>query len=316
MPTRPLSILALCILSIGLASPALAQREDESVEFTTNIPYARVGDVTLELDMARPREAVDNRNKRFPTLIFIHGGGWKEGHRSAYRGQIRNAARQGFIAVTITHRLTAETDEHGRVKYPWPACIHDCKAAVRFLRANADKYGIDPDRFGITGASSGGHLSLMIGLTDEDDGLEGEVEHIVEPGGDPGPISTRVQSVVNISGPTEMVTCHLSPIVTPYFESLLGGPPPANAEGYIEASPLHYVTRDDPPVMTLHGAMDVVVPVEQAYLLAEKMKQVYGEDDVHEIVIYDDQPHVFRGETAGKSWETLYDFFSRTLKAS
>ncbi len=314
MHARPLPAIALILSSLLFTTVTLAQPQREGVEFTRDILYARAGEVELHLDMARPDEAAQGEGKRYPALIFIHGGGWKEGHRSAYRGQIQRAARQGFVAVTITHRLTAETDESGNVKHPWPACIHDCKAAVRYLRANAAKYHIDPDRIGITGASSGGHLSLMVALTDEDDGLEGDVSHIVEPGGQSGEVSSRVQAAVNISGPTEMVTCHLAPIVTPYFESLLSGPPPANPAGYIQASPIHYVTTDDPPVMTLHGALDKVVPVEQAHFLAHKMKLVYDDNDVHEVVIFDDQAHIFQGERERESWEKLYDFFNRKLK--
>jgi len=300
---------------VGLAvSTVHARQAREGVEFTTNITYAHAGDVALQLDMARPAEAADNPDKPYPTLIFIHGGGWKEGHRSAYRGQIQQAARRGYIAVTITHRLTAETDKNGRVRYPWPACLYDCKAAVRYLRANARKYDIDPRHIGITGASSGGHLALMVGLTDEHDGLEGDVKHVVEKNDVTGHVSSRVQAVVNISGPTEMVTCHLAPIVTPYAESLLGGPPLANPIGYVRSSPIHYVTKDDPPVMTLHGAQDNVVPVQQAKLLAEKMRQVYGDQNVHEMVILAGQSHIFHGQAASRSWEKLYGFFDHWLK--
>ncbi|MDN5204797.1 prolyl oligopeptidase family serine peptidase [Fulvivirgaceae bacterium BMA10] len=286
-----------------------AQKQTNEPEFLEDIIYGYADTLALQLNMAIPNGEQFSGNK-FPAIIFIHGGGWKEGHRSAYNGQIVRAAKRGYVAVTVSHRLTAVTNKYGKPLYPWPAAIHDCKAAVRFLKHVSEKYKIDPDKIGITGASSGGHLALMIGVSDPTHNLEGDVEL---PTNDrfAEKISSRVQAVVNISGPTEMVSCYEAPIVTPYLKSFLEGSPNNNPEGYKESSPIHYVSKDDPPMMTIHGELDEVVPVAQAYMLDQKLKEI-GMD--HELKIYKGEGHIFKAPAASESWEELYRFFDRNLK--
>ena len=128
----------------------------------------------------------------FPAIVFIHGGGWYQGNRQGYRGAIEEAAKRGYVAITISYRLMQfdESKKETTTATPiFPAQIHDAKAAVRWLRANAKKYHVDPDRIGVTGASAGGHLSLLVGLTDPTAKLEGD-------SGSPDQ-SSRVQAVVN-----------------------------------------------------------------------------------------------------------------------
>ena len=129
-----------------------------------NITYGKAGDTELKLDLARPQG-----DGPFPAIVFIHGGGWYQGNRQGYRGQIQEAAKRGYVAATISYRLMQfdESKKETTTATPiFPAQIHDAKAAIRWLRANAKKYHVDPDRIGVTGGSAGGHLSLLGGLTD------------------------------------------------------------------------------------------------------------------------------------------------------
>ena len=131
------------------------------------------------------------RHMTFPAIVFIHGGGWYQGSRQGYRGQIMEAARRGYVAATISYRLMKfdeEKNETTTAAPNFPAQIHDAKAAIRWQRANANNYHVDPDRIGVTGGSAGGHLSLLVGLTDARSNLEGD-------GGNPDQ-SSRVQAVV------------------------------------------------------------------------------------------------------------------------
>src|SRR4051812_45788751 len=135
----------------------------------------------------------------------------------------------GYVAVTISYRLT-EPDANNKPRWPFPAQIEDAKCAVRWLRANAAKYHIDPKRIGAGGGSAGGHLSLLLGTTDEKSRLEGN-------GGNPEQ-SSRVQCVVNYFGPTDLVRAHAtSDSGQKFFEALTGGTPATAAAAYAAASP-------------------------------------------------------------------------------
>src|SRR5205814_4600921 len=123
----------------------------------------------------------------FPAVLCVHGGGFRAGTREGYDGLIRKLAERGYVAATVTYRLAP--------KYPFPAAVYDVKAAVRWARANAAKYRIDPDRIGVTGGSAGGHLALFLGVTADVKEFEGD-------GGNPTQPS-RVACVVNVYGPSD-----------------------------------------------------------------------------------------------------------------
>jgi acetyl esterase/lipase len=266
-----------------------------------NVTYGKAGDTELKLDLARPQG-----NGPFPAIVFIHGGGWSGGNRQMYRGQIQEAAQRGYVAATISYRLMkyGEAKKETTTADPiFPAQIHDAKAAIRWVRANAERYHVDPNRIGVTGASAGGHLSLLVGLTDPASGLEGD-------SGNPEQ-SSRVQAVVNVFGPTDMVFCYEKSSVAWIFRLFLGGTPTEAAERYKAASPLNYVSKDDPPVLTLHGDQDALVPVEQAKRLDEKMKAVGAS---HTLMVFEGQGHGFEGEYGKKAADATWEFFDRHLK--
>ncbi len=266
-----------------------------------NVIYGKAGDTELKLDLARPPGAGP-----FPAIVFIHGGGWSGGSREGYRSQIEDAARRGYVAVTISYRLMQfdQAKKETTTAAPiFPAQIHDAKAAVRWVRANANKYHVDTNRIGVTGGSAGGHLSLLVGLTDPQSKLEGD-------SGNPDQ-SSRVQAVVNVFGPTDMAACYRTSSVAWIFRLFMGGTPNEAAETYAAASPITYVSKDDPPVLTLHGDQDLLVPVAQATALDEKMKSVGAS---HTLTVFKGQGHGFAGEYKIKEHDAMWAFFDEHLK--
>lgn len=290
--TALIALLAVCLTGCVLRA---------EVTLEENVTYGKGGDSELKLDIARP-----NGEGPFPAIVFIHGGGWYQGSRQGYRSQIMEAAKRGYVAATISYRLMKfdEAKKETTTATPiFPAQIHDAKAAIRWMRANAAKYHVDPSRIGVTGGSAGGHLSLLVGLTDAKSNLEGD-------GGNPDH-SSRVQAVVNVFGPTDMAACHKTSSVAWIFRLVMGGTPDEAAETYTAASPITYVSEDDPPVLTLHGDRDALVPIAQATTLDEKMKAAGAS---HTLMIFEGQGHGFGGEPAIKSVTAMWKFFDQHLK--
>lgn len=266
-----------------------------------NVVYSTVGKEELKLDLARPKG-----EGPFHAIVFIHGGGWLGGNRADFRPLMIEAAKRGYVSTTISYRLMKfdmKNRETATADPIFPAQVHDCKAAIRWLRANADRYHVDQKRIGVSGGSAGGHLSLLVGLTNPADKLEGTGGHAEE--------SSRVQAVVNIFGPTEMVSAYEGSSVAWIFRLFMGGTPKEVPETYQSSSPVTYVSKDDPPVLTIHGDQDKLVPVGQADLLDRKMKAVGA---THELLILKGQGHGFSGEAREQSFEALWVFFEKHLK--
>lgn len=270
------------------------------VTWDNNVVYGKGGDEELKLDIARPSEG----RGPFPAVVFIHGGGWVGGNRAGFRGWAEQAAKRGYVAMTISYRLTQIDPETKLGKVPFPAQIEDCKCAIRWLRANAAKYNVDSKHIGVGGGSAGGHLSLLVGLTDEAHKLEGNGGHADQ--------SSRVQAVVNVFGPTDMKTCwDTSAGARPFIQGLCGKPDdPKNS--FKAASPVTYISSDDPPILTLHGSADTLVPPSQATQLDEQLKAAKVK---HELLILEGEGHGFKGEKQTQSMEAMWKFLDTTLKA-
>jgi acetyl esterase/lipase len=296
---RLLRIAALLGACLWL-SPVAA--DEHEIVVKSNLTYAEVGDVKLQLDVALPKEG----DGPFPGVVFIHGGGWSGGNRHAFRGKMEEAARRGYVAATVSYRLTQPDPQTGEPKEPFPAQIHDCKAAIRWLRMNAPEFKLDRERIGVIGASAGGHLSLLVGLTSREDGLEGDMGNLSQ--------SSRVQAVVNIFGPTDLERCYeSSPGAVGFLKALCNGTPESAAANFRAASPVTYITADDPPVLTLHGEKDALVPPEQAMILDTKLKAA---GVTHELILLADQGHGFRGDAAQQADDAAWAFFDKHLKPS
>jgi acetyl esterase/lipase len=294
--------MGLCVLSaistltLGLAAAPLTAAE---VVVEKDIVYGTGGGKDLKLNLARPEQS----SGLLSAIVYIHGGGWQGGNREMYHNDIEQAAKRGYVAVTVSYRLT-DPDSHGKAKQPFPAQIEDVKCAVRWLRANAEKYHVDPNRIGATGGSAGGHLSLMLGVLGESQKFEGN-------GGHPG-VSSRVQAVVNYFGPTDLM--HLaasSKRVAGILDVLLNGPPEQQSASYRAASPITYVAKDDPPILTLHGTADPVVPVDQATEFDAAMKKVGAS---HTLMLMEGEGHGFKREADKQAREATFRFFDEHLK--
>jgi len=218
-----------------------------------DIEYGRVGDRSLQLDLYLPKDL----GHTVPGLIFIHGGAWKGGSREIMKYYTVRYARRGYVTATISYRLAQEA--------PFPAAVSDAKCAVRWMRANASKYNVDPNQIGVIGGSAGAHLAMMVGYSSDVPELEGD-------GGHSG-VSSRVQAVVNFYGPVDLTTPFaIKQSAVPNF---LGGKTYDEAPDlYAFASPITHLTRDDPPTLILHGTIDGVVPIHQADLLAQKLEKL------------------------------------------
>jgi acetyl esterase/lipase len=239
----------------------------ENVEEKLNIPYGTGGERELHLDLYLPK----NRQKNTPAIIFIHGGAWKGGQRTDMKYYCVKFAEKGYVTATVTYRLSGEA--------PFPAAVYDVKCAVRWLRANAAQYQVDPKRIAVSGNSAGGHLSMMIGYSD-DPSLEGA-------GGYNG-VSSRVCAVVDFYGPTDLTTDFAKK--QEVLKDFMGGKTFDEApDAYKLASPLFHLTQDDPPTLIFHGTIDSTVPVVQADKLAEKLKELEIEYIYEK---YDGWPHV------------------------
>jgi acetyl esterase/lipase len=294
---RNLGIALFLALSLLSLAPLSAQsdfvREDD-------ITYAQRGDLVLKLDIARPATG----DGPFPAIVYIIDD-WAHQDRFLDRKSlyydIPDAAKRGYVAATIDRRLITIT-QNNKVTYQFPAELYDVKSAVRWLRAHAAQYRVDPDRIGAIGFSSGGYLALLLGLTGHSDGLEGEGEDLS--------ISSRVQAVVNIGGPTDMVGFWNEGGMKTKVEDLLGGAPGAAQDRYRQASPLSYVSADDPPILTIHGDKDVLVPFHEAELLDAKMKEVGAS---HTLFVKFGLGHAnyMRDNAARKA---IFDFFDKWLK--
>ena len=238
----------------------------DNVEEILDIEYGTGGQRKLQLDLYLPK----GRTKVGPAIIFIHGGAWKMGKRGDMKFYCLKFAEKGYVTATVTYRLLDEA--------PFPAAVQDVKCAIRWLRANAAQYKVDPKRIAVSGNSAGGHLSMMAGYSDEPS-LEGS-------GGNNG-VSSRFCAVVNFYGPTDLTTDYAKKQQD--AQNFLGGKTFEEApDAYKLASPLYHLTKDDPPTLIFQGTIDSLVPVAQADMLADKLKEL-GIDYVYER--YDGWPH-------------------------
>jgi len=237
------------LLAVG-ASGASASAQEKLPKDTLverDAAYVKDGHERQKLDLFVPKS-----DKPVPLIVFIHGGVWAGGGKANPRSLPLLA--DGFATASINYRFS-----HQAV---FPAQIHDCKAAVRFLRANAKKYNLDPDHFGVWGESAGGHLVALLGTSGDVKEIEGDI-------GTTG-VSSRVQGVCDVFGPTDFLKYkeHM-PNSDPFkvgslISRLFGGSPLEKPELAKLGSPVTFVSKDDPPFLILQGDKDLLVPHQQS----------------------------------------------------
>lgn len=244
------------------ARPAAAK-----AELIKDVDYVGKGNPRQSVDLLVP---ADHATKRRPLVVFIHGGAWNSGSKADGTEVIRALSATGdYVTATISYRLSTEA--------VWPAQIHDCKAAIRFLRSKADAYGIDPDHIGVIGVSAGGHLVGMLGTSGGNPGLEGTL-------GDFPKADSRVQCVVNFFGPTDFLTMGGDGAKSNAITQLLGGLGPGLKDKAKEASPVTWITRTSVPFFTAHGTEDPLVPYGQAEELDTALKKAGVESHLIKMV--------------------------------
>jgi arylsulfatase A len=281
-------ILALCFLSAGLVQAGLDAK--------LGVTYARYGDRVLKMDLYRPGQALGE----LPAVVCIHGGGWANGNRTGHGRVARALAARGYVAATISYRLSGEA--------PFPAAIHDCKAAVRFLRANAKEYGLDRENIGAIGLSAGGHLAALLATSAGVKELEGD-------GGHEG-VSSAIQAVVPMGAQTDLLsqrTREISAIEDrgTIWRQFLGGTQEGKPATYRLASPLHHLDKDDPPCWFIAGEKDD--PSTHAETFRQRMKELRVPA---ELTVIKDAPHGFLNQQAwfDEMIELTDAFFSSALK--
>jgi acetyl esterase/lipase len=278
--------------------PAVAQDAKtlvipDTVVWEPGIEYTNTDGQHLQLNLARPKSG----EGPFPAVICIHGGGFRAGHRDGYNTLCLRLAERGYVALTVSYRLAP--------KYQFPAAVHDVKAAVRWLRANAEKYRVDPQRIGVTGGSAGGHLAQFLGVTAGIRQFEGE-------GGHPGQ-SSAVACVVNVYGPSDFTQSYGKSVdaaeVLPLF---LGGNVQQERRRHILASPLYWVTPEAAPTLCIHGTEDKYVAHEQAVWLIDRLQAA---EVPAELLTLPGAGHGFKGDDAQKADAALFAYFDKQLKA-
>jgi len=269
-----------------------AQQVPDSVNWQPGIVYSTPEGEALELNIAQPKVGDTSR----PAILCIHGGGFRAGKRESYDALCLKLAEQGFVAVTITYRLAP--------KHQFPAAVHDCKAAVRWLRANAAKYKIDENRIGVTGGSAGGHLAQFLGVTAHVPQFEGT-------GGNPEQ-SSHVKCVVNVYGPSDFTKSYGKSVdaheVLPLW---FGGNLETELKRHVIGSPLYWVTPDAAPTLCIHGTDDKYVAHEQAVWLVDKLKAATVEA---ELLTLPGAGHGFKGADAEMAEKALIGYFQKHLK--
>jgi len=280
--------LGLLITSSPAADPAIPN----SVVWKTGIEYSNPDDTHLQLNLARPGQG----GGPFPAVLCIHGGGFRAGKRESYDALCVKLAARGYVAATITYRLAPQ--------HKFPAAVHDTKAAVRWFRANAKAYKINPDKIGVTGGSAGGHLAQFLAVTANVPQFEGN-------GGNANQ-SSQVTCVVNVYGPSDFTQSYGKSVDAHEVLPLWFGSNLEQSRGlHIQGSPLYWVTPSAAPTLCIHGTDDKYVAHEQAVWLIDKLKAANVEA---ELLTLPGAGHGFKGPDAEKSEAAMMAFFDKHLK--
>jgi acetyl esterase/lipase len=276
------------------------------VVYTTDLLYRKVGATDLHLDLARPAQGAGP----FPAVLVFNGGSWMDlyGDRKFCKELLVRLAQRGHVAVAVTHRSAAVA--------PFPAQIHDAKAAVRWLRQQATVYRIDPDRLGAVGFSSGGHLACLLGSTLPADGLE-------EPGANLR-ISSRVHAVAGCYPVSDLTHLRqharngkpswlLSQTTLGVLQKLV--PDKQAINWAVKGSPISYARKQTVPTLLVHGKDDVVVPFEQSERYARLLEKAGVSV---RLVALPDAGHGFGsgygGEAGRRCDDAVVEFLERQLR--
>ncbi len=246
-------LLTYLLFPILLPSVTFAEyREVKDIEFAT------IDGLSLKLDLYLP-DLVEGST----LVIWVHGGAWRRGSKD--NPSIKPLVEKGYSIASVDYRLTPVA--------PFPANIHDIKAAIRFLRAQANEYGYENDNFVISGSSAGGHLAALVGVSNRQPVLEGVVGNYLEE-------SSDIAAIVDFYGASNLTTIlkqstpHGLSVRQPALDLLIGGQPEDVPEMAKLASPVFHVDENDPPLLLIHGDQDPQMPINQAHEIHGIYKQL------------------------------------------
>lgn len=283
-PLRYTALLALAALTLIPFLPGRAATAPDvpPLDEHPGLVYARYGDRELQLDLYRPKasSAVTPTTAAapLPAIVCIHGGGWQKGARTEMTNLARALARRGFVTVSISYRLSGEA--------PFPAQIQDAKAAVRWLRANAQKFGIAADRIGAIGHSAGGHLAALLATS-------GGVREFEGDGGHAG-FDSHIQAAVGGGTQTDLTAEHVrtkSAEPGGIYPKFLGASYAQRPAAYSAASPLHHLDKTDPPLAFFTGGKD-----QPSTHAVEMRAQLTNLGIPTALTVVPDAPHAFLGK--------------------
>lgn len=288
-------VMAIFVVQLIVSLPQCdAADEASDVRVVSNVAFLGK-DRKEKLDLYLP---VHESGKSRPAIVIIHGGGWHGGDKAAGREKNlgNTLAAAGYVCASINYRLARKSDDLAeRLRDVWPGNLHDCKTAVRFLRRNAGKYNVDAEHIGAIGGSAGGHLVSMLAVTEPSDKLDSA--ELYED------FSSRIQAVVPMYGVHDVIA------QARLRENKLTED---DIELCRQASPVTYITSDDPPALILHGTKDALVPVEQSRILHKRLQAA---DVPSTLLIIKDAPHSFHLQPKQKDLRsTVIEFFDRHLK--
>jgi acetyl esterase/lipase len=241
MTKCPIVLLLVCCAS-GCASPRAVGIYE--VKWQIGVIYVERKSGPLKMDIGFP--VSENTTKR-PAVLWLHGGGYALGARTQMSDLVEFTASLGYVSLTADYRLTTEGAR-------LPEIYADAREAFLFVRSNAAQYGIDPDRISVGGESAGGHLALLVGLKEE-----------------------GVRSIIDLYGPTDLVKFFNQSRLTwkeTTMRLAMGNTPPEDPDSWRDLSPVNLVSNSSPPILILHGTSDGIVPLSQAELLRDRLRQV------------------------------------------
>jgi acetyl esterase/lipase len=285
-------VLSLCgaLIACGLM-PRLADAAEPRME--KDVVYGTMSDTRLLLDAFVP----DGFTGKRPGIVLIHGGGFIGGDKAYYTPLGRQLASKGYVAFSLNYRLAPKSQ--------YPAQVDDVQRAVRWIRAHADTYNLDPDRLGALGDSAGGYLVEMLGMRDTRDNSDADLAKY----------SSRVECVVDFYGPSDFTLSPTATVVTQQQTYLLtqffGKKPGEDAALYKDGSPITYVTKDAAPFLIIHGTTDTLVPPDQSQRLFDALKTAGVETS---LVLMYKLPHGFLKPADPREIGALAEaFFARHL---
>lgn len=278
------------------------RRMRDDVKVFRDLEYADVDNKSQLLDLYLPKDV-----KNPPLLVWVHGGGWRSGDKGRGGILVSLGLRHGYACASINYRLSGEAT--------FPAQMHDCKAAIRWLRAHAKEYGYDASRIGVGGSSAGGHLVALLGTSGGDKKLEGTVGKYPDQ-------SSSVQAVLDMWGPTDFLQMDDHALPNARFKHndprspeslLLGGPVLENKDKVAAANPITYIDKQDPPFLIVHGSQDPLVPVHQSQLLEAALKKAKVPV---QLIVVEGAGHGGRAFNTPETNELIRKFFDQHVKQS